>query len=97
MLVPILLLLIVGVARQFTPSKNMEFLTELVDLDLDEKPISKTLTHMDILRKGLIRSITKVDFQRLVLLIKRLQERPLEIIHPQPKTFFLYFNIYSLK
>lgn len=37
----------------------MELLTEFIDFNLDDKPISPTLTHMDILRRGLIRSITR--------------------------------------
>lgn len=43
----------------FTPSKNLELLTEIVDYELDEKAISTTLTHMDIFRRGLVRSLAK--------------------------------------
>lgn len=57
-MVAILLALCIRV-ETFTPSKRFEFLTEIIDFDLDEKPISDTLTHMDILRKGLIRSLTR--------------------------------------
>ena len=54
----LLLYVVVSLSTAFTPSRNMELLTELIDLDLDEKPIARTFTHMDIVRMGFVRSIT---------------------------------------
>lgn len=58
-IIPLIIFFVAQLSNGFTPSKNMELLTEIVDFDLEEKSISETHTHVDILRKGLIRSITK--------------------------------------
>ena len=44
---------------EFTPTRNLQLLTELIDESLDEKPQTNTLTHTEILRKGVLKSIVK--------------------------------------
>lgn len=55
----VMIALVSVLVQAFTPSRNMELLTEVINFDLDEKPASATLTHMDILQRGLVRSLTK--------------------------------------
>lgn len=55
----IVIILLARPCESFTPTRNMQLLIELIDLDLTEKPIAATLTHMDIMRLGVVRSITR--------------------------------------
>lgn len=53
-------LALICTTNSFTPSKNLQILTEFIDHELEKSTsVSKTLTHMDILKKGLVRSVAK--------------------------------------
>lgn len=56
----LLIFLSLSISNGFTPSRNLEILSEFIDFQLENATsVSETLTHMDILEKGFLKSIEK--------------------------------------